>query len=631
MFVSRVALHQMLATSSARLSTVSRKHVASLASLANRTGNQNGFGSLDVSKASESSSSSRWLSSAVSTNRTSNPDMFCRQCEQTNDHYACVTVGVCGKSSETASSQDALMAVIRSVSHWAVAAKENPDATDLLRKVNRWSLQAAFSTLTNVNFSAERIAEYCREGENLKKDLKQVVTSPPIHPNAHTVDISNATLEEIEEFGLTVSVPKREAEMKHADAFSLNEIATYGLKGTCAYAMHCDQLLENGVPPDIMNDIQSLWSQLDSSDGDMNAMLQAVMKVGETNTKVLALLDQAHADSFGAPEPTNIRMTAVKGKCILVSGHDMKDIYELLKQTEGKGINVYTHGEMMPAHTYPKLREFSHLVGNYGTAWQNQKFEFASFPGPVIVTTNCILEPRRMYKNRLYTMNEVGVDGVAHIGPDRDFSKVIDQALHECKGFPKTFDPPKYHLAGFNHRVVLSLADKVIEAAKSGALSRIFLIGGCDGSQWERSYFTDLAEATPDDSIILTMGCAKNRIIHSPKLENATVGNTGLPRILDMGQCNDSYSAVVVAIELAKALQVDSVNDLPLSLAVSHLEQKAAAVLCTLLSLGVRNIRLGPSLPAYITPNVLQILQEKFNLKGTGIARTDLLEMMEGS
>jgi hydroxylamine reductase len=308
----------------------------------------------------------------------------------------------------------------------------------------------------------------------------------------------------------------------------------------------------------------------------------------------------------------------------------MMDLYELLKQTQGKGVNVYTHGEMLPAHTYPKLREFPHLVGNYGTAWQNQKFEFATFPGPVIVSTNCIQEPRRIYRNRLYTMNEVGVDGVQHIGPQRDFSEVIDQALNGCKGFPKTFEPAKYHLAGFNHRVVLPLADKVIEAAQTGKLSRIFLIGGCDGSQFERSYFTDLAEETPDDSLILTLGCAKNRVIHSEKLRDATIGDTGLPRVLDMGQCNDSYSAVVVALELAKALNVESPNDLPLSFAISHLEQKAAAVFCTLLYLGIKNIRLGPSLPAYVTPNVLNILQQTYNVHGTGNVKDDLKSMMQG-
>ena len=404
-----------------------------------------------------------------------------------------------------------------------------------------------------------------------------------------------------------------------------SEIATYGLKGVCAYKMHCVQL--GVLDHDICNNIQILWSKLDSSEPDMDGLLAAALKVGETNASVLAALDKAHCDNFGAPEPTPVRTTAVEGKCILVSGHDMADLYELLQQTEGTGINVYTHGEMLPAHGYPKLKAFPHLVGNYGTAWQNQKFEFAAFPGPVVVNTNCVLEPRRMYRDRLYTMNEVGVDGVKHVH-NRDFSAVIAQAK-ECHGFPKTFEPGQFVTVGFNHRAVLPLAGKVIDAAKSGALSRIFLIGGCDGSQWERSYFTDLAEATPSDSLILTLGCAKNRIIHSEKLENAMLGDSGIPRVLDMGQCNDSYSAIVVALELAKALNC-TVNDLPLSLALSHLEQKAAAVLLTLLHLGVKNIRLGPSLPAYVSPNVFKILQSEYNLMGTGDAESDLAAMMAG-
>jgi hydroxylamine reductase len=560
------------------------------------------------------------------TNKTvTQPAMFCRQCEQTADHYACVTVGVCGKTAETASSQDALIQQIKSVAHWAVQAAAEGVAPDKLKTVHTWTLAATFSTLTNVNFSTDRIVDYILQGEQIKQELKALVQKPPTLHSA-ALDLSGKTVEELEEFGLQVSVPNRGEVMGNVDAFSLNEIATYGLKGTCAYAMHCVQLgvLDNAV----CNDIQALWAKLDSPEPDVEGLLAAALKVGQVNATVLANLDQAHADNFDAPEPTQVRTTAVEGKCILVSGHDMMDLYELLKQTQGTGVNVYTHGEMLPAHAYPKLKAFPHLVGNYGTAWQNQKFEFAAFPGPVVINTNCVQEPRRMYKNRLYTMNEVGVDGVQHIGPDRDYSKVIQQAK-ELKGFPKTYEPGQFVTTGFNHRAVLPLAEKVLAAASSGALSRIFLIGGCDGSQWDRSYFTDLAEATPSDSLILTLGCAKNRIIHSEKLMGAVLGDTGIPRVLDMGQCNDSYSAVVVATELAKALKC-TVNDLPLSLALSHLEQKAAAVLLTLLHLGVKNIRLGPSLPAFVTPNVLKILQSNYNLMGTGDAETDLQNMMQG-
>jgi len=415
--------------------------------------------------------------------------------------------------------------------------------------------------------------------------------------------------------------------MGHDDANSLNEIGTYGAKGLSAYACHA---MEMGYMDEsnIMAPLHEIWAKLASHEPDVDGLLANALRVGQVNAATMALLDRGHCDRFGAPTPTQVRMTAVGNKAnILVSGHDMVDLYSLLEQTQDTGVNVYTHGEMLPAHMYPKLKAFKHLVGNYGTAWQAQKFEFATFPGPIVVTTNCIVEPRKKYRGRIYTTNEVGVDGVQHI-VGRDFSKVIQQAQQETLGFPRTVEPARFHTVGFNHRVVLPLANQMIEAVQQGHLSRIFLIGGCDGSEWDRSYYTDLAEATPEDSLILTLGCAKNRLIHSPKLAEAKLAN-GMPRLMDMGQCNDSYSAVVVAIELAKALGC-TVNDLPLSLAISHLEQKAAAVFLTLLHLGVRNIRLGPRLPAYVTPNILKYLQENYNLMPTGDVQTDLKLMMEG-
>lgn len=546
------------------------------------------------------------------------------QCEQTRDHFACTTVGICGKSSETACIQDTLMELVRNMGQWVVAAQAAGVSAADLQAAHLWTLQATFSTLTNVNFSDDRIGGFITEGVTLIKELEAKAgtgCAPALHSELDglsTIDLEAIGLEQF-------SIPKRQAAMGNDDAFCLNELATYGMKGVCAYAAHCHQLGYNN--DEIMMGIHEVNAKLASDEPDVEGLLAACLKVGELNAGVLAMLDDAHATKYGAPEPTPVCMTAVEGKCILISGHDMVDLHALLEQTEGTGVNVYTHGEMLPAHSYPELKKFKHLVGNYGTAWQNQKFEFAGFPGPVIVTTNCVLEPRKMYKKRLYTMNEVGVDGVQHIGPDRDYSAVIAQA-QSLKGFPRTIDPPKYHTVGFNHRAVLPLAEQVLGAAKSGDLSRIFLIGGCDGSQWDRSYFTELAQETPDNSLILTLGCAKNRIIHDEHLLNAKLAN-GLPRVLDMGQCNDSYSAVVVATELAKALDC-TINDLPLSLAVSHLEQKAAAVLLTLLHLGVKNIRLGPSLPAYLTPNVIEILQKEYNLMATGDPIADLELMMEG-
>lgn len=554
---------------------------------------------------------------SLSTQKVPNPEMFCRQCEQTKDNYACTSLGVCGKTPETAAIQDALMEVVKSVATWAVAARAAGASPHELEEANVYTLKSVFSTLTNVNFSEQRIAEYIHDGMAIKTKLSDLVSQKGgTAPTANVAKLelaSTLTPEDLEEYGRTVSIPVREERMGNEDCFSLNEIATYGTKGVCAYATHCYQL--GSMDEEVMASIHQVLAKLSSDEPDMDGLLANVLKVGEISTKVLAMLDGAHASSFGVPEVTQVCTTAVEGKAILVSGHDIKDLHALLEQTEGTGINVFTHGEMMPAHSYPELKKFKHLAGNYGTAWQNQKFEFAAFPGPIVMTTNCIIEPRRIYKDRIYSMNEVGYDGVKHIGHDRDFSDVIEQAK-KAKGFPRTIEPAQHLTIGFNHRVVVPLADKVIEAAKSGDLSRIFLIGGCDGSQWERSYFTELAEETPPDSLILTLGCAKNRVIHSEKLEGATLAN-GLPRVLDMGQCNDSYSAVVVATELAKALNC-SINDLPLSLAVSHLEQKAAAVLLCLLHLGVRNIRLGPSLPAYITPNVLKVLVQNYNLMPTG-------------
>eukprot|EP00569_Conticribra_weissflogii_P006891 CAMPEP_0171329262 /NCGR_PEP_ID=MMETSP0878-20121228/1162_1 /TAXON_ID=67004 /ORGANISM="Thalassiosira weissflogii, Strain CCMP1336" /LENGTH=525 /DNA_ID=CAMNT_0011829223 /DNA_START=543 /DNA_END=2120 /DNA_ORIENTATION=- len=523
--------------------------------------------------------------------------------------------------------QDALVHTVKSISLWCVAARDAGATAEEMYEANWWTLRSTFSTLTNVNFDEDRIAEFILEGQKVKKNLADLVSEKggmaPSDEVAN-VDLSSKSTAELEEYGYTVSVPNLQRTMGNDDCFSLVEVGTYALKGACAYAAHCHQL--GYMDEEIMKEIHQAFAKLASSEPDMSGLLGNALKVGEISGKVLKLLDEAHANTFGAPEPTEVKVTATKGKCILVSGHDLVDLEALLKQTEGKGINVYTHGEMLPAHSYPGLKKYPHLVGNYGTAWQNQKFEFAGFPGPIIVTTNCILEPRRMYRDRIYSINEVGVSGVKHL-QNRDFTEVIEKA-QSCKGFPKTIEPAGYHTVGFNHRAVLPMAGDVIDAVQKGIISRIFLIGGCDGSQFDRNYFTELAEELPDDTLILTLGCAKNRLIHSEKLINQTLGN-GMPRVLDMGQCNDSYSAIVVATELAKALDC-TVNDLPLSLCLSHLEQKAAAVLLTLLQMGVKNIRLGPSLPAYITPNVLNVLVENYNIMPTGDVQSDIKLMMEG-
>lgn len=599
----------------------------------------------------------QWFSTAATATASSSstsldpifvPDMLCRQCEQTANHVGCTTQGVCGKSSETSALQDALLDSIKSLSLWCVAARKIPSITssDVLEKANIVTLQGVFSTLTNVNFSPNRIANYIRETEEVKEALQAQILAalgnganlqeilPSVIPEDEygtlaSLSLHNKTDTELEEYGqIYSSLTKRANAMDHVDAFAWNEFATYGLKGACAYAAHVYRMVGH-TDPKVMENIHEILAKLASTAPDVEGLLATALRVGEVNGQIMADLDAAHANMLGVPEPTQVRTSAMAGKAILVSGHDLPDLYALLQATEGTGVNVYTHGEMLPAHAYPKLKAFPHLVGNYGTTWVNQKFEFASFPGPIIVTTNCIQEPRRVYQDRLYSMNEVGVDGVRHIQDHSDFAGVIEQA-QQMKGFPRDVTPATFHTTGFNHRAVLPLAGKILEANRTGALSRIFLIGGCDGSQWNRSYFTTLAEETPTDSLILTLGCAKNRLIHNPALRDATLSNGLLPRVLDMGQCNDSYSALVVATELAKALKC-SVNDLPLSIALSFLEQKSVAVLLTLLSLGIQNIRLGPSLPAYMTPNVLGLLAEKYNLKGLGEPDEDLKAMMSGN
>ena len=357
----------------------------------------------------------------------------------------------------------------------------------------------------------------------------------------------------------------------------------------------------------------------------MNANLGLLLRVGEVNFRVMQLLDEGHNKNFGTPIPTQVNTSPVKGKSILISGHDLKDLEALLKQTEGKGINVYTHGEMLPGHSYPGLQKYKHLVGNYGSAWQMQKFEFSKFPGPVVITTNCLIEPRQSYADRIYTMNEVGWPNVKHI-QDRDFSEVIEQA-QTMEGFPET-KPAKELLIGFGHQTVLGVADQVLNAVSEGNLKRIVLIGGCDGAEGERNYYKQLAQNLPKETMILTLGCGKYRI---NRLDLGNLPNSGLPRLIDMGQCNDSYGAIVVAAELAKVLKTD-INSLPLSLALSWFEQKAVAVLLTLLHLGVKNIRIGPQLPGFVTPEVLQVLQDNFALKpvDTANVQEDVNRIMIG-
>lgn len=405
---------------------------------------------------------------------------------------------------------------------------------------------------------------------------------------------------------------------KNEDIQSLQDILTFGLKGVAAYAYHARELGHKSEEVDAFMH-EAMFATLTNVDFDLNRHLGLVLKAGEMNFKIMELLNNAHVERFGSPTPAEVASGTKAGPGILITGHDLLDLEELLKQTKGKGINVYTHGEMLPAHGYPELRKYKHLVGNYGSAWQNQKTEFDAFSGAILVTTNCIMPPKESYIDRVFTCGIAGAEGVTHL-EGRDFSAVIEKAL---AGAPLEESQAGSHTTGFHYTAVLGLADKIVGAVKEGKIKHFFFIGGCDGAKPGRNYFTELAEKVPDDCVILTAACGKYRI-------NAhEYGDIdGIPRLIDMGQCNDCFSVIQVAVALAGAFEC-GVNDLPLSLVVSWYEQKAVAILLTLLYLGVENIRLGPSLPAFVSPNVLNVLVEKYKIKPIGDVDADLADMLK--
>jgi len=533
--------------------------------------------------------------------------MFCYQCEQTAQGTGCTKRGVCGKDPETAALQDLLIYATKGVSQYAHRAAQL-GARD--KEVDTGVVEALFATVTNVDFDPERVEWHLREAARLRDRAKALYEDACNRQGQQPDSLAGPAdwqpasdreglLRQAEE----VSIPRRRTQLGD-DTAGLQELALYGLKGAAAYADHA-QLL--GVEdPEVYATFHAVLDFLAQAETPTEKLLEWALKVGELNLKVMEQLNQAHTSTYGHPEPTPVRITPVKGKAILVSGHDLKDLEELLKQTEGRGINVYTHGEMLPAHGYPGLKKYKHLVGNYGGAWQDQRKEFEAFPGAILMTTNCIQKPADSYKDRIFTSGLVAWPGVRHIGRDRDFSPVIEAAL-AAPGFAAD-EPEKTILVGFGHQAVLGAAEKVIEAVKAGKIRHFFLIGGCDGAKPGRNYYTELAQKVPQDCLILTLGCGKYRF---NKLDFGQID--GLPRLLDVGQCNDAYSAIRIATALAEAFGC-GVNDLPLSLVLSWYEQKAVAILLTLLHLGVRNIRLGPSLPAFVTPAVLQVLVDKFQI-----------------
>jgi hydroxylamine reductase len=546
--------------------------------------------------------------------------MFCYQCEQTSKGEGCQTLGVCGKDETTAALQDLLIHAVKGISMYAHRARQLGVADP---EIDAFTIHAVFATLTNVNFDPERLVELIHQAVGIRNAAREIFEQAsvaagmvPVEPGGPAAWMPASTLDGLLAQGRQTFLPARFL-TEGKEIANLQELVLYGIKGVAAYAAHA--LALGAGDPASFAKIHETLDFLTHPAPTAEELLAAALAVGELNYRVMEILDKAHTETFGHPHPAKVRLGARKGKAILVSGHDLHDLYALLEQTKGRGIRVYTHGEMLPAHGYPKLKAYEHLAGNYGGAWTDQAEEFNAFPGAILMTSNCIQEPKLAYKQRIFTSGMVAWPGVRHIA-DQDFSPVIEAALG-APGYAEDGGDEEITV-GFGHNAVLGVADKVIEAVKAGAIRHFFLIGGCDGARSGRSYYTELAESIPSDCLILTLACGKFRF---NKLDFGEIG--GLPRLLDIGQCNDTYSALQIALALAKAFDC-GVNDLPLSLVLSWYEQKAVAVLLTLLHLGVRNMRIGPTLPAFLSPGVLALLQEKFNLMAIKTAQEDLAAML---
>lgn len=524
--------------------------------------------------------------------------MFCFQCEQTAGCRGCMgSAGVCGKKADTAELQDKLTGSLIGL---ARAAEGNEDKINA--DTDRLILEGLFTTVTNVNFNNETIAAII-ERVNVEKER--------LAPQC--LCCSSAC-------GRNDDYDMKELWNSDEDIRSLKALILFGIRGMAAYAYHAAVL--GYTDEDISKFFYKALFAIGMKDWDINELLPIVMEVGAVNLKCMALLDRANTETYGNPIPTEVTMKIEKGPFIIITGHDLYDLKQLLEQTKDKGVNIYTHGEMLPAHGYPELKKYPQLKGNFGTAWQNQQKEFDGVPAPILFTTNCLMPPKASYADRVYTTEVVSYPGSVHIGESKDFTSVIEKAL-ELGGYSEDkqltgINGGKTVTTGFAHGTVLSVADKVIEAVKAGAIKHFFLVGGCDGAKPGRNYYTEFVKQTPKDTIILTLACGKYRF---NDLDLGTIG--GLPRIMDMGQCNDAYSAIKVAVALAEAFGC-RVNELPLSMILSWYEQKAVCILLTLLQLGIKNIRLGPTLPAFISPNVLQLLVEKYDIAPVTTPENDL-------
>ncbi|MEX3026350.1 hydroxylamine reductase [Proteus mirabilis] len=548
--------------------------------------------------------------------------MYCVQCEQTMKtpvgNGCAYAQGMCGKTAETSDLQDLLVAVLEGLSAWALAARS---VGIIDHDVDSFAPRAFFSTLTNVNFDSDRIVGYAKEAIYFRESLKSRTLAKNAaiqvtNPRAE-IQLAGSDLDSLQKQAQLFALNADKAQIGD-DLHGLRMLCLYGLKGAAAYMEHAHVLGQ--YDNEIYAEYHRYMAWLGTDPSDMNELLENAMGIGQMNFRIMAILDKGETQAYGNPTPVTVNVRPVAGKAILISGHDLKDLQMLLEQTEGKGINIYTHGEMLPAHGYPELKKYKHLVGNYGSGWQNQQIEFAKFPGPVLMTSNCIIDPNvGNYGDRIWTRSIVGWPGVKHITGD-NFSEMIEQA-QSLEGFPYN-EIEHLITVGFGRETLLNAADTVIDLVSQKKLRHVFLVGGCDGSRGERSYYTDLAREIPQDCLIMTLACGKYRF---NKLDFGTL--EGLPRLLDVGQCNDAYSAIMLAVNLAEKLGC-GVNDLPLSLILSWFEQKAIVILLTLLSLGVKNIYTGPTAPAFLTDNLLAVLNEKFGMRSITTPEQDLKDIL---
>ena len=553
--------------------------------------------------------------------------MFCFQCQETAKNQGCTVKGVCGKSEDTANLQDLLIYALRGIAVYGEKAKELGIHD---KETGLFVAQALFTTITNANWDNDRFTAMIKEALKRRETLKEKFLSAYKKENGknfdeklhHSATWFSDNTAEFNEKAKSVGV----LSTKDEDVRSLREILIIGLKGVAAYADHAALLgyEKEDIYDFLMEALASTTKNLSVDD-----MVALVIKTGEVSVNTMALLDEANTSAYGNPEISEVNIGVGKNPGILISGHDLKDMEELLEQTKGTGIDIYTHGEMLPAHYYPAFKKYDNFIGNYGNAWFHQNKEFESFNGPILMTTNCIIPMKKnnTYQNRIFTTGMTGYPGVKHIqdrpeGGSKNFSEIIELAK-KCN--PPTEIETGKIVGGFAHNQVIALADKVVAAVKSGAIKRFVVMAGCDGRQKSRSYYTELAEKLPKDTVILTAGCAKYRY---NKLDLGDIG--GIPRVLDAGQCNDSYSLAVIALKLKEVFGLDDINDLPISYDIAWYEQKAVAVLLALLFLGVKGIRLGPTIPAFFSPNVLKVLVEKFNIKPIDTVETDIEAMMAG-